>query len=347
MSVTLGLETSCDETGVGIVADGVLLGQALASSMDEHVRYGGVVPEVAARAHLESVTAVLRQALSNADVSLEQIDAIAVTSGPGLASSLHVGVSAAKALALALGKPLYAVHHVAGHVAADTLEHGPLPDRSIALIVSGGHSSLLMLGDLATDPIVHLGDTLDDAAGEAFDKVARLLELPYPGGPSIQRAAAEGDPTAVDLPRPLLGKVSERHRYAFSFSGLKSAVARHVQLARRTGAPMRAEDVAASFQEAVVDVLVGKAVAACRDHGIDTLLIVGGVAANARLREVAETRCRAAGITLRVPAPRLCTDNGAMIAAVGDLIVRSGAKPSGLEFGADSSAPLDRSLLVR
>ncbi|TDD62908.1 tRNA (adenosine(37)-N6)-threonylcarbamoyltransferase complex transferase subunit TsaD [Kribbella antibiotica] len=347
MSITLGLETSCDETGVGIVRDGVLLGQALASSMDQHIRYGGVVPEVAARAHLESVSQVLRQALTNADVSLDQVDAIAVTSGPGLASSLHVGVSAAKAWALALNKPLYAVHHVAGHVAADTLEHGPLPERSIALIVSGGHSSLLMLGDLATDPIVHLGDTLDDAAGEAFDKVARLLGLPYPGGPSIQRAAETGDPTAVDLPRPLLGsKVSECHRYAFSFSGLKSAVARHVQLAQRTGAPLQAEDVAASFQEAVVDVLVTKAVAACRDHDIDTLLIVGGVAANARLRSVAETRCRAAGITLRVPAPKLCTDNGAMIAAIGDLIVHSGAKPSGYEFGADSSAPLDRSLLV-
>ncbi|GAA0586015.1 tRNA (adenosine(37)-N6)-threonylcarbamoyltransferase complex transferase subunit TsaD [Kribbella sandramycini] len=342
----MGLETSCDETGVGIVADGVLLGQALASSMDEHIRYGGVVPEVAARAHLESVTSCLRQALADAGVALEQVDAIAVTSGPGLASSLHVGVSAAKAWALALNKPLYAVHHVAGHVAADTLQHGPLPDRSIALIVSGGHSSLLMLGDLATDPIVHLGDTLDDAAGEAFDKVARLLELPYPGGPSIQRAAESGDPAAIDLPRPLLTNFSERQRYAFSFSGLKSAVARYVQLARRTGEPIRTADVAASFQEAVVDVLISKAVAACRDHAVDTLLIVGGVAANARLRAVAAERCLAAGITLRVPAPRLCTDNGAMIAAIGDLVVRSGAKPSGLDFGADSSAPLDRSLLV-
>ncbi|WP_328997923.1 tRNA (adenosine(37)-N6)-threonylcarbamoyltransferase complex transferase subunit TsaD [Kribbella sp. NBC_00709] len=346
MTITLGLETSCDETGVGVVRDGLLLGQALASSMDEHVLYGGVVPEVAARAHLESLSGCLRQALADAEVSLEQVDAIAVTSGPGLASSLHVGVSAAKAWSVALGKPLYAVHHVAGHVAADTLQHGPLPERSIALVVSGGHSSLLMLGDLATDPIVHLGDTLDDAAGEAFDKVARVLELPYPGGPSIQRAAESGDPGAVQLPRPLLTQWAEHQRYAFSFSGLKSAVARHVQLARRSGEPVRTADIAASFQDAAVDVLVGKAVAACVDHGIDTLLIVGGVAANARLREVASARSLSAGITLRIPAPRLCTDNGAMIAAIGDLIVRSGADPSGIDFGADSSAPLDRSLLV-
>lgn len=344
MTITLGLETSCDETGVGLVANGVLLGQALASSMDEHVRYGGVVPEVAARAHLQSVSSCLREALADAKIDLAQVDAIAVTSGPGLASSLHVGVAAAKSWSLALGKPLYAVHHVAGHVAADTLEHGPLPDRSIALIVSGGHSSLLKLGDLATDPIIHLGDTLDDAAGEAFDKVARLLGLAYPGGPSIQRAAADGDPTAVAFPRALLNH--RQHRYAFSFSGLKSSVARHVQQAQRLGHPVRTADIAASFQEAAVDVLVTKAVAACTDHGIDTLLIVGGVAANARLREVAAERCAAAGITLRIPPLRLCTDNGAMIAAIGDLVVRSGAKPSGLDFGADSSAPLDRSLLV-
>ncbi|GAB3838621.1 N6-L-threonylcarbamoyladenine synthase [Kribbella italica] len=346
MTITLGLETSCDETGVGLVSDGVLLGQALASSMDEHIRYGGVVPEVAARAHLHSVNSCLREALAEAQLDLTQVDAIAVTSGPGLASSLHVGVAAAKGWSLALGKPLYAVHHVAGHVAADTLEHGPLPDRSIALIVSGGHSSLLKLGDLATDPIIHLGDTLDDAAGEAFDKVARLLGLAYPGGPSVQRAAVDGDPAAIDLPRPLLNSRDERHRYAFSFSGLKSAVARHVQSAQRNGRPIQTADVAASFQQSVVDVLVGKAIAACTDHAIDTLLIVGGVAANAHLREVATERCAAAGITLRIPPLRLCTDNGAMIAAIGDLVVRSGAKPSGLEFSADSSAPLDRSLLI-
>ncbi len=356
--VTLGIETSCDETGVGLVADGVLLGQALASSMDEHARFGGVVPEIAARAHLEAMVPVLRAALADAQVDISEVAAVTVTSGPGLATALQVGVGAAKGLALALTLPLYGVHHAAGHVAADTLEHGPLPRRSVALIVSGGHSSLLFVEDLATDPIVHLGDTLDDAAGECFDKVARLLGLGYPGGPAVSAAAEGGDPAAVAFPRPLLGR-RDQHRFAFSFSGLKTAAARFVEAGegrapRRDGGDALTEsspdatpaDVAASFQEAVVDVLSAKAVDACRHTRTDTLLVVGGVAANSRLREVVAERCAAAGIELRVPAPRLCTDNGAMIAALGDHLRRAGVAPAGLGLAADPSAVLDRSSLA-
>ncbi len=339
MAVVLGIETSCDETGVGLVADGVLLGDALASSIDEHVRFGGVIPEIAARAHLEAIGPTVDAALADAGLGLDDVDAVAVTAGPGLATALQVGLAAAKAYAWSLGLPLHGVHHLAGHVAADALEHGPLPQRCVALVVSGGHTSLLALGDLATDPIEHLGDTVDDAAGEAFDKVARLLGLPYPGGPSIDRAARDGDPTAVPFPRPLLG--DRAHPYGFSFSGLKTAVARRVAEGDDAVA-----DLAASFQEAVVDVLTAKAVRACRDRGADTLLMVGGVAANSRLRTVADQRCAEAGIELRVPSPRLCTDNGAMIAAVGDLLVRAGRAPDPLTIGADPSARLEQATLL-
>jgi len=339
MSVVLGIETSCDETGVGIVREGRLLGHALASSMQEHARFGGVVPEIAARAHLESMDAVLAAALADAGLQLADIDAIAVTAGPGLASALHVGVAAAKALCVALDLPLYAVHHAAGHVAADVLEHGPLPARCVTLIVSGGHTSLLQVDDLAVDPVVHLGDTLDDAAGEAFDKVARLLDLGYPGGPAVARAAATGDPSAVDFPRAMSTRRDDK-RFAFSFSGLKTATARHVESLGGQLSDQQTADIAASFQEAVVDSLVSKSLDACAHVGADTLLIVGGVAANRRLTEVATERCERAGITLRIPRPALCTDNGAMIAAVGDLLVRAGRSASPLDIGADPSAPL-------
>ncbi|HEU5129979.1 MAG TPA: tRNA (adenosine(37)-N6)-threonylcarbamoyltransferase complex transferase subunit TsaD [Glycomyces sp.] len=335
-AVVLGIETSCDETGAGLVAAGRLLGECTATSMDEHARFGGIVPEVAARAHLQSTIPAVGAALERAGIAKADVDAVAVTAGPGLAGSLAVGVGAAKAYALALGVPLLGVHHLAGHVAADTLVHGPLPERSAALVVSGGHTSLLLLGDLARDPIVHLGDTADDAAGEAFDKVARLLGLGHPGGPALSAAAREGDPAAIRFPRPSVGA------YGFSFSGLKSAVARWVAAA---DGPLPVADVAASFQEAVCDVLTAKAVAACADEGVDTLVVAGGVAANARLRELAEERCAAKGITLRIPPPRLCTDNGAMIAAVGSMLVASGAPwaPPGLAI--DSSAPLTAALL--
>ncbi|GAA2584484.1 tRNA (adenosine(37)-N6)-threonylcarbamoyltransferase complex transferase subunit TsaD [Dactylosporangium fulvum] len=340
MPLVLGIETSCDETGVGLVRDGQLLGDALASSMDEHARFGGVVPEIAARAHLHALRPMVEHALDRAGVALGDVDAIAVTAGPGLATAVQIGLAAGKAYALALGVPLYGVHHLAGHAAVDVLEHGPLPQRCVALIVSGGHTSLLLLGDLARDPIAHLGDTADDAAGEAFDKVARLLGLPYPGGPAIDRAARTGDPSAVRFPRPLTGPTDPPYR--FSFSGLKTAVARHVE---RHPGPLPVADLAASFQEAVADTLSRKAVAACGDHGVTTLLLVGGVAANSRVRALVAKRCAAAGITLRVPSPRLCTDNGAMIAAVGDLLVHAGATPSRLDLAADPAAVLRGALL--
>lgn len=338
--LVLGIETSCDETGIGIVRGTTLLANVIASSMEEHARYGGVVPEVAARAHLEALIPALRQALAEADVALADLDAIAVTCGPGLAGALMVGVGAAKALAISLGKPLYAVNHLVGHVGTDVLGQAELELPTIALLVSGGHTSLLLVRDLVSD-VVLLGETIDDAAGEAFDKVARLLGLPYPGGPEIDRAAIGGDPTAIRFPRGLTQpKDLERHRYDFSFSGLKTAVARWVEREQDAGAVLPIADVAASFREAVVDVLLSKAVDACAQFGVPRLLLGGGVVANARVREVAAERCAAAGIRLRIPPLSLCTDNGAMIAALGAQLVMAGHAPSGLAFGADSTLPV-------
>ncbi|MFM9876896.1 MAG: tRNA (adenosine(37)-N6)-threonylcarbamoyltransferase complex transferase subunit TsaD [Rhodoglobus sp.] len=338
--VVLGIETSCDETGIGIVRGTTLLANVIASSMEQHARYGGVVPEVAARAHLEALIPTLREALDRAGVGLDEIDAIAVTSGPGLAGALMVGVGAAKALALSLDKPLYAVNHLVGHVGADVLGERQLELPTIALLVSGGHTSLLLVRDLVSD-VQLLGETIDDAAGEAFDKVARLLGLPYPGGPEIDRAAVGGDPNAIRFPRGLsLPKDLEKHRYDFSFSGLKTAVARWVERERDAGNEVPLADVAASFREAVVDVLLTKALAACRDLEIPRLLLGGGVVANARVRELAAARCAAEGVELRIPPLALCTDNGAMIAALGAQLVMAGRPASGLDFGADSTLPV-------
>ena len=338
--LVLGIETSCDETGVGLVRGTELLVDAIASSVAEHARFGGVVPEVASRAHLEAMVPTIERACSEAGVTLADVAAVAVTSGPGLAGALMVGVSAAKALSLGLGRPLYGVNHLAAHVAVDQLEHGPLPKPTMALLVSGGHSSLLLVEDLSAD-VRPMGQTIDDAAGEAFDKVARLLGLPFPGGPYIDRSAADGDPAYVTFPRGLTSsRDMERHRYDFSFSGLKTAVARWVEARQRDGEPVPVADVSASFQEAVADVLTSKAVLACREHGVDTLLIGGGVAANSRLRAMAAERCADAGITLRVPRPKLCTDNGAMVAALGAELIASGRPPSSLDLPADSSMPV-------
>jgi len=328
--VVLGIETSCDETGVGIVRGGELLADALASSVEEHARFGGVVPEVASRAHLEAMVPTMHRALDQAGLALHEVDAIAVTAGPGLAGALLVGVAAAKAYALALEKPLYGVNHLAAHVAVDRLAHGDLPQPCIALLVSGGHSSLLLVPDVAGE-LQPLGQTIDDAAGEAFDKVARLLGLPFPGGPHIDRAAREGSRDALDFPR---GKVRDAP-YSFTFSGLKTAVARWVEERTRAGQDVPVADVAASFQEAVADVLTQRAVQACRDQGVDDLVIGGGVAANSRLRALAEQRCHSAGIRLRVPPAKLCTDNGAMVAALGALLVESEVDPSPLTLPAD------------
>ena len=338
--LVLGIETSCDETGVGIVRGEALLVDAVASSVDEHARFGGVVPEVASRAHLEAMVPTIERACRDSGVRLDDLDAVAVTAGPGLAGALLVGVAAAKALAVGLDKPLYGVNHLASHVAVDVVEHGPLPEPCLALLVSGGHSSLLLVPDVTAD-VRPLGSTIDDAAGEAFDKVARVLGLPFPGGPHIDRAAREGNQVAIDFPRGLTGgRDLERHRFDFSFSGLKTAVARWVQLREQSGDAVPVADVAASFQEAVVDVLTRKAVAACRSEGVDDLLLGGGVAANSRLRALAQERCDAAGIGLRVPRPGLCTDNGAMVAALGAQMVARGVAPSALDLPADSSMPV-------
>ena len=338
--LVLGIETSCDETGVGIVRGHTLLADAVASSVEEHARYGGVVPEVASRAHLEAMVPMIDRACRDAGIRLDDLDAIAVTAGPGLAGALLVGVAAAKSLAVALGKPLYGVNHLAAHVAVDIVEHGPLAEPTLAMLVSGGHSSLLLVPDVTHD-IRSLGSTIDDAAGEAFDKVARVLGLPFPGGPQVDRVSTAGDSSYVQFPRGLTsGRDMERHRFDFSFSGLKTSVARWVEARERAGQPVPVADVAASFQEAVVDVLTRKAVLACREHGVDDLLIGGGVAANTRLRAMAQERCDAAGIRLRVPRPGLCTDNGAMVAALGAAMVARGRLPSALNLPADSSMPV-------
>ena len=338
--LVLGIETSCDETGVGIVRGHTLLADAVASSVEEHARYGGVVPEVASRAHLEAMVPMIDKACRDAGIRLDDLDAIAVTAGPGLAGALLVGVAAAKSLAVALGKPLYGVNHLAAHVAVDIVEHGPLAEPTLAMLVSGGHSSLLLVPDVTHD-IRSLGSTIDDAAGEAFDKVARVLGLPFPGGPQVDRVSTAGDSSYVQFPRGLTsGRDMERHRFDFSFSGLKTSVARWVEARERAGQPVPVADVAASFQEAVVDVLTRKAVLACREHGVDDLLIGGGVAANTRLRAMAQERCDAAGIRLRVPRPGLCTDNGAMVAALGAAMVARGRPPSALNLPADSSMPV-------
>jgi N6-L-threonylcarbamoyladenine synthase len=290
----------------------------------------------------------IERACETAGIQLRDVDAIAVTSGPGLAGALMVGVAAAKALAIGLDKPIYGVNHLAAHVAVDQLEHGPLPEPCLAMLVSGGHSSLLRVTDVTgqdggVDP---MGATIDDAAGEAFDKVARLLGLPFPGGPHIDRAAREGDSVYVDFPRGLTSRRDlERHRFDFSFSGLKTAVARWVEARERTGEPVPVGDVAASFQEAVCDVLTRKAIDAASSEGIDDILIGGGVAANSRLRVMAEERAAARGIRVRVPRPGLCTDNGAMVAALGAEMVARGRTPSALDLPADSSLPVTEVLV--
>ncbi|AZS35929.1 tRNA N6-adenosine threonylcarbamoyltransferase [Microbacterium lemovicicum] len=342
--LVLGIETSCDETGIGIVRGRTLLSNTIASSMDEHARFGGVVPEVAARAHLEALQPAVEAALAEAGVALADLDAVAVTSGPGLAGALMVGIGAAKALAVSLDRPLYAVNHLVGHIAADLLDEDapPLEYPTVALLVSGGHTSLLLVRDLTSD-VELLGETVDDAAGEAFDKVARLLGLPYPGGPEIDRAAdgaagPAGDATAIRFPRGL-SRASDMaaHRYDFSFSGLKTAVARWVE---QQDGDIPVADVAASFREAVVDVLITKALDACARFEVPRLLLGGGVVANRRLRDVATERAEAAGVTLRIPPLSLCTDNGAMIAGLAAELISSGRRPSTLAFGADSTLPV-------
>jgi N6-L-threonylcarbamoyladenine synthase len=336
--IVLAIESSCDETGVGIAELGPtgkvrLLADEVASSVAEHARFGGVVPEIASRAHLEALGPTMRRALASAHI--DRPDAVAATIGPGLAGALLVGVAAAKAYAAAWGVPFYAVNHLGGHLAADVYDHGPLPE-CVGLLVSGGHTNLLHLRSLG-EPVIELGGTVDDAAGEAYDKVARLLGLGYPGGKALDELARTGDRDAVAFPRGMTGPRDDP--YSFSFSGLKTAVARYLR--RNPG--YDPADVAAGFQEAVADVLTAKAVRAAQHLGVAALLIAGGVAANSRLRELADKRCAAAGITLRVPRARLCTDNGAMIASLAAHLIAAGARPSALDAVADPGLPVVRS----
>jgi len=350
--LVLGIESSCDETGVGIVRGTSLLTNTVSSSMDEHVRFGGVIPEIASRAHLDAFVPTLDQALADAGVSLADVDAIAVTSGPGLAGALMVGVCAAKALAVATGKPLYAINHLVAHVGVGLLDDRAsgrkheLPENLGALLVSGGHTEILRIRSITGD-VELLGSTIDDAAGEAYDKVARILGLGYPGGPAIDKMARNGNPKAIRFPRGLtqpkyMGTADEPgpHRYDWSFSGLKTAVARCVEQFEARGQELPVADIAAAFQEAVVDVISSKAVLACREQGIKDVLLGGGVAANSRLRELTGQRCASAGIRLHVPPLDLCTDNGAMVAALGAQLVMAGVEPSGIGFAPDSSMPV-------
>ena len=300
--------------------------------MDQHARFGGVVPEIASRAHLEAMQPVMHAALSEAGITAP--DAVAATVGPGLAGALLVGASAAKAYAAAWGVPFYGVNHLGGHVAVANLEGEPLP-HAIALLVSGGHTQLLEVTAVGK-PMRELGSTLDDAAGEAYDKVARLLGLGYPGGPIIDKLAQQGNKKAIAFSRGL-----KNSPYDFSFSGLKTAVARYVEQAEQNNSTISIEDVCASFQEAVCDVLTLKAIRACKDTGAQVLLLGGGVAANSRLRELAGRRCQSAGIELRVPRFTLCTDNGVMIAALAAQLIHEGAQPSALSIGTDTSLEVE------
>jgi N6-L-threonylcarbamoyladenine synthase len=308
MTLIFAIETSCDETAAALIADGqVILSNCVASQIDLHAQYGGVFPELASRAHVEAISPVIQQALAESGQTWSSIDAIAVTAGPGLPGSLLVGLNAAKGLALATGRPLLGVNHLEGHLYSLWLVDPERPIRfpALALIVSGGHTELILMrghGDY-----LHLGGTLDDAAGEAFDKVGRLLGLPYPGGPSIQKAALEGDPQAYKFPR-----AQTEGPYDFSFSGLKTAVMRTLQQAAKTGAPVNINDAAASFQAAVVGVLVEKTLAAAKAFGASEILLAGGVSANQALRAAFAAQ---SPLPIRIPPLSLCTDNAAMIGA--------------------------------
>ncbi|WP_040683369.1 tRNA (adenosine(37)-N6)-threonylcarbamoyltransferase complex transferase subunit TsaD [Thermosinus carboxydivorans] len=306
--LTLALETSCDETSAAVVADGrIILSNIISSQVPLHQKYGGVVPEIASRKHIETVMPVVHEALTAAGATPGDINVVGVTYGPGLVGALLVGVAAAKALAFALDIPLVGVNHLEGHIFANFLAHPDLEPPFVALIVSGGHTSLVYVRDY--NDFVLLGQTRDDAAGEAFDKVARVMGLPYPGGPHIDRLAAQGDPSAIAFPRALTGE-----NYEFSFSGLKSAVLNYLNSAKQRGFAVNAADVAASFQAAVVEVLVEKTLRAAESCRTGVIVLAGGVAANSRLQAELGRRTAAAGLRLFFPPPVLCTDNAAMIA---------------------------------
>lgn len=325
VGLVLGIETSCDETAVSVVAEGDdVLASVVASQVDLHARFGGVVPEVASRAHVDVINVVIAEALVEGGVELSDLGAVAACEGPGLAGALLVGVSSAKALSLTLGVPYVGVNHMEGHLYAAFLENPGLEPPMTVLLASGGHTMVVHMEDHGRYRL--MGETVDDAAGEAFDKVARLLDLGYPGGPVIDRLALRGDPSAAAFPRPMLGEGCD-----FSFSGLKTAVRHHVARGGAGGAADAAvEDVAASFQEAVVDVLVTKLFRAAEETGTPTVVLGGGVAANSRLRERTLEEAERTGRRAILPTPSMCTDNGAMIAAAAFRVLeRDGPSPLG------------------
>ena len=306
----LAIESSCDETAAAVVANGrKVLSNVISSQIDIHTLYGGVVPEIASRKHIERINQVVQQALDDAQMSLDEMDAVAVSYGPGLVGALLVGVAEAKAIAWAKNLPFIGVHHIEGHISANYIEHPDLEPPFGCLVVSGGHTHLVRVKDYGEYEI--LGKTADDAAGEAFDKVARAIGLGYPGGPKIDKAARSGDPLAIEFPH---GKV-RGSEYDFSFSGLKSAVLNYLNDKKMKGVQIRTEDVAASFQKSVVDVLVGHSEAAIREYGFRKFAIAGGVASNSALREAMEAMCRKRQVEFYRPSPILCTDNAAMIGA--------------------------------
>ena len=308
----LAIESSCDETAASVVRNGrEVLSNVISSQIALHTLYGGVVPEIASRKHIEKINPVIEEALREAGVTLKDITAIAVTYGPGLVGALLVGVSAAKALSFATGIPLVGVHHISGHISANYIEHGELKPPFACLVASGGHSHLVIVRDYGDYEIV--GRTRDDAAGEAFDKVARAIGLGYPGGPKIDKLSKEGNPDAIAFPR---AKVAE-NQYDFSFSGLKSAVLNYLNSCQMKGEEVNAADVAASFQKAVIDVLVEHSLHAVQAYGFDKFAIAGGVASNSSLRAAFEKECAAKGITFYHPSPVYCTDNAAMIGVAG------------------------------
>ena len=308
--LTLAIESSCDETAAAVMLEGrEVLSNIISSQIEIHKQYGGVVPEIASRKHIENILPVIDEALRQANVKLEEIDAVAVTYGPGLVGALLVGVSAAKALAWANDKPLIGVNHLEGHVFANFLNDKDLEPPFMALVVSGGHTALLKVTDYNSFEL--LGQTRDDAAGEAFDKVARAVGLGYPGGPKVDKAAKEGNPHAMEFPR---AKVADSP-YDFSFSGLKSAVLNYINHAKMTGEEIYVPDLVASFQNAVVDVLVSRAITAAKEYGYKKLAIAGGVASNSALRAAMKEACDKNGITFYHPSPIFCTDNAAMIGA--------------------------------
>ncbi|WP_010651731.1 tRNA (adenosine(37)-N6)-threonylcarbamoyltransferase complex transferase subunit TsaD [Oceanobacillus massiliensis] len=328
-TLILGIETSCDETAVAIVKDGTeIITNVVASQIESHKRFGGVVPEIASRHHVEQITQVLQEAFEESELTWDEIDAISVTEGPGLVGALLVGVNAAKALAFAKQKPLVGVHHIAGHIYANRLEREfnfPL----LALIVSGGHTELVLMKEHGSYELI--GETRDDAAGEAYDKVARMLNLPYPGGPHIDRLAAAGL-ESIDFPRAWL----EENSYDFSFSGLKSAVINKIHNAKQRGEELKNEDIAASFQASVVEVLTAKTLRAAKEYNVSQVIVAGGVAANKGLRKELEAAFRETEIPLLIPDIKLCTDNAAMIAAAGTIAFEQGRR-SGLDLNANAS----------